>query len=419
MSRVLILVAAVLVIPSLVVSCGGDEKETSTAGVVNIPLDEGANGELGGGPVEQETLNDPEGDSSGSSQVNTPPASVTEGSGNPTPASAPMSALAGLDAWHRQLEPERSQFLGSGATLADQLAGFAGIFTGKADSYRASLRNTPDSSFGADFQRYAEAWAGGGTSELEKALDSGPVGTAKLVWTDALAELCLGTDGYENAGQSLATVMSDMLTSGYSRERVLELKDKVDLVGRNAAAFLPWQEYSVGGGESYWVICRKFQKQGIIAPRGWIKEFNHKSSYSLRADETLKIPTATLELKAWRSSRLMVLYADKVPIRLYSVSMGLKAKPTPLGTFTFGTELLENPVYYPAGKTPVPYGNPDNPLGDRWMGFKEDRQYGVHGTNSENTIGSFESGGCIRMHNADAKELFELVAAGVKITIFA
>jgi len=415
------------VVSFLLLSCGGEEASSNSSSVVNIPLDDS-----GGAAGSPSSPSSPAGDGEGqlehspnfaNGEVGTPSASDTADPVRAQSASAPIlepsSSLASLDAWHRSLETERQQSLASSGSLATELRGFAGIFTGSADAYRASLSNRSSGAFGADFQGYADAWADSGLEGLRGALASGPVGTAKMVWTDALMELSLATDDYKTAGASLATVIADMLDSGYARERVLELTDRVDLVWRNAAMFLPATEYVVAGGDSYWKICRKFRDQGLIAPRGWIAEFNHKSTYSLRADESLKIPTAKLELRAWRQSRLMVLYADRVPIRIYPVSMGKAAKPTPLGAFTFSVELLEEPIYYPAGGSPVPYANPDNPLGERWMGFQEDRQYGIHGTNNEATIGSFESGGCIRMHNADAKELFELVAAGVEVTIYA
>jgi|FLOH01.1.fsa_nt_gi lipoprotein-anchoring transpeptidase ErfK/SrfK len=410
------------VIPVLILSCGGQESAANSSAVVNIPLEESG----GAAPASASRAGEGTTESSSnfaSGAVATPPASHTLDSVQAQPASAlvlqPGSFVAKLDAWHRALEEERSALLRNDGSLSTELRGFAGIFTGSADVYRASLSNHSSDAFGPDFQRYANAWASSGLQALRAALASGPVGTAKMVWTDALMELSLATDDYQTAGASLTTVIADMLAAGYARERVLELTKQVNLVGRNAAMFLPATDYVVTGGDSYWKICRKFRDQGLIAPRGWIAEFNHKSNYSLRADEALKIPTAKLELRAWRQSRLMVLYADGVPIRIYPVSMGKAAKPTPLGAFTFGVELLEEPIYYPAGGSPVPYANPDNPLGERWMGFEEDRQYGIHGTNSEETIGSFESGGCIRMHNADAKELFELIAAGVKVTIYA
>lgn len=417
MVRTLILAA----IPIFVLSCGGEETPTGTADVVNIPLG-GSAGEMDYAHQDSaQGQSQPVSPGPDSATVSAPPASNTQEPVQVQPAAAlnPSTALAGLDSWHRDLVGQRDQALTSSGSLAQELRGFAGIFSGSADSYRASLNNSPSSAFGSDFERYASAWASGGTAGLQRALTSGPVGTAKMVWTDALIELSLAADDYQTAGTSLSAVIHDMLSSGYARERVLELAERVNLVGRNAAKFLPSTDYVVAAGDSYWKICRKFRDQGVIAPQGWIAEFNHKRNYNLRAEEPLKIPTSKLEVKAWRQSRLMVLYADRVPIRLFPVSMGQAAKPTPLGGFTLSVELLKEPIYYPSGGTPVPYANPDNPLGERWMGFQEDRQYGIHGTNSEDTIGSFESGGCIRMHNEDAKELFELVAPGVKVTIYA
>jgi len=412
----------VAAIPLFLFACGGEESTTSSPDVIEISLDD---------PIE--SADSPEQPNSaagglnpqqpGAAEVATPPAIGTTEDVQATPASAktldPASALAALDSWHRELTDKRNQLASGNTALAGELRGFAGIFNGNADAYRGSLNNQPADGFGAEFERFAGAWASGGTAGLKRALSKGAVGTAKLVWTDALADLCLATDDYKTAGAALATVINDMLAAGYDRKRVLELKERVELVGRNANSFLPSKEYEVQSGDSYWVICRNLRKEGIIAPQGWISEFNHKRNYNLRLGETLKIPTASLEIKAWRGARALALYADGAPIRLYDVSMGKKGQPTPLGAFTFSVELLKDPIYYPAGGTPVPFGNPDNPLGERWMGFLEDRQYGIHGANSEDTIGSFESGGCIRMHNADAKALFELVGAGLKVTIYA
>jgi lipoprotein-anchoring transpeptidase ErfK/SrfK len=51
------------------------------------------------------------------------------------------------------------------------------------------------------------------------------------------------------------------------------------------------------------------------------------------------------------------------------------------------------------------------------LGSKGYLPYGIHGTNSEDTIGSYESGGCLLLHNADVMDLFELVKSGVPISI--
>lgn len=402
----------------LPVACGGGAS-SDDGGVVSISLDsqERDASSSSGDPSMEGTTNDPSGQDlrnvdeaesqQDSAETQVAPASLTDSA----------AALRSLDNWHRSLADSRSFALNPSSAQLDQISSFARVFAGQASAYRSSLQGATSSVFGPDFHRFSQAWSDGGTKALQKELAAGPAGTAQLVWTDALAELSLRSDDYQTAGKATATMISDMLAAGYMRERVLELRERVDLIGRHANTFLPSTEYQVAAGDSYWVICRHFRDQKVIAPQGWIAEFNHKRSYNLRAGEKLQIPTATLSLRAWREARILALYADGVPIRLYAVSMGQAGKPTPLGVFTFSNELLKEPIYYPPGAPSVPYGNPENPLGERWMGFSEDRQYGIHGTNSEETIGSFESGGCIRMHNADATELFELVASGLKVTI--
>ena len=57
----------------------------------------------------------------------------------------------------------------------------------------------------------------------------------------------------------------------------------------------------------------------------------------------------------------------------------------------------------------IPYGNPENILGTRWMGFKNSpglTGFGIHGTTRPESIGREESSGCIRMGRSDVEELF-------------
>lgn len=67
----------------------------------------------------------------------------------------------------------------------------------------------------------------------------------------------------------------------------------------------------------------------------------------------------------------------------------------------------------------VPSG-PYNPLGARAIYLYargRDTLYRIHGTNSAETIGGFETSGCFRLSNADVLELFENVAIGTKVIV--
>ena len=99
--------------------------------------------------------------------------------------------------------------------------------------------------------------------------------------------------------------------------------------------------------------------------------------------------------------RLTLFQGDQI-LRSYPVATGAWDTPTPLGVFTithrfsgqmggFGTCFLG---------LNVPWGN-----------------YGIHGTNKPESIGTSASHGCIRMQVRDAEELYALVPNGTKVVI--
>ncbi|WP_346354833.1 L,D-transpeptidase [Azotosporobacter soli] len=113
----------------------------------------------------------------------------------------------------------------------------------------------------------------------------------------------------------------------------------------------------------------------------------------------------------------LYLLSNGQPVKRYTIAVGTPYEQTPIGAYhVFFKE--RNPVWYPgsgfADKTPVPPGS-DNPLGSRWMEFKP--SYGIHGTNKPWSLDYPVSGGCIRMYDADAQELFEIVSVGTPVTV--
>ena len=59
---------------------------------------------------------------------------------------------------------------------------------------------------------------------------------------------------------------------------------------------------------------------------------------------------------------------------------------------------------------------PDNILGSRWMGF-DLSEYGIHGTTEPETLGQQITQGCVRMSNAEVKELFAIIPVGTEVTV--
>ena len=71
------------------------------------------------------------------------------------------------------------------------------------------------------------------------------------------------------------------------------------------------------------------------------------------------------------------------------------------------------------GKAPVPYGDPQNPLGDWWISLEHDLHHGIgiHGTNDPGSMGTKASNGCIRMLNEEVVEVAALAYKGMVVSI--
>lgn len=101
---------------------------------------------------------------------------------------------------------------------------------------------------------------------------------------------------------------------------------------------------------------------------------------------------------------------------------GLKNRFTPEGRFRIAI-LQPKPSYTsPDGKKTWAGGDPDNPLGTRWMGFPvlEDDIgwiFGIQGTNEPEKLGTWSSDGSIRLSNPDAERLFDLIDEGTTLEI--
>ena len=77
-------------------------------------------------------------------------------------------------------------------------------------------------------------------------------------------------------------------------------------------------------------------------------------------------------------------------------------------------------MWFPTGGKPVPFGDPENPLGTRWIPWLRDGQktsIGFHGTNEEVGVGGRVSQGCVRLRNVDAELLFDILPEGASVTV--
>lgn len=135
-------------------------------------------------------------------------------------------------------------------------------------------------------------------------------------------------------------------------------------------------------------------------------------SFPVRAQQNpdLVAPSIIINL----ASRTLEFYSGAKLIKEYPIAVGKASTPSPLGEFEIINKEV-NPVWYPPRSGMIVPSGPDNPLGYRWMGFLP--MYGIHGTNAPWAIGGAVSNGCIRMHEADVEELYELVPYGTPVKV--
>ena len=101
-------------------------------------------------------------------------------------------------------------------------------------------------------------------------------------------------------------------------------------------------------------------------------------------------------------------------VKTYSIGLGRPAY-IPKGNFTIKFK-LKDPVWYKPNSKPIPFGTKENILGTRWLSI-DAPGYGIHGTWEPETIGTSTIIGCIRMHNEDIEELYDIIKNGTPITI--
>lgn len=178
------------------------------------------------------------------------------------------------------------------------------------------------------------------------------------------------------------------------------------------------RRHKVERGETLDVLARRFSREHQIRlEAGTLALVNGIADPSrLRADQTIKVPLEPIRTVVEKRSFTMAVYLGDVIVRCYRVGLG-KDDSTPAVTFTIGDK-KEKPDWFHNGRV-IPYGHPDNVLGDYFVKFLNDAHpgYGAHGTTQPETIGTMASLGCIRMHDRDIRDFFALVPRGSTVEI--
>lgn len=166
--------------------------------------------------------------------------------------------------------------------------------------------------------------------------------------------------------------------------------------------------YEVKEGDTLFKIAQQFNTTPEL-----IKKANRLKKDSLNTGMKLKINKAKFSVLVDKSQNILILKANDKVVKVYTVSTGLN-NVTPVGTFKI-VNRIPNPPWYKDGKV-IPSGNPENILGDYWLGISKSG-YGIHGTTQPETIGKHITQGCIRMYNEDVEELYIILPIGTEVTI--
>lgn len=177
------------------------------------------------------------------------------------------------------------------------------------------------------------------------------------------------------------------------------------------------EDYVVQRGDSLGAIANRYgttvsliQKSNMLANPNLIK-----------VGDRLRVFTGSFELIADKTKRDMVVLMNGEFFKRYRVGTGLYGR-TPVGTFVIRDKIVE-PSWWPPDGREVPFGDPDNILGTRWLSLRatgetpDVRGYGIHGTWDPDSVGKALSAGCLRMVNEEVEELFIYIPAGTPVRI--
>jgi lipoprotein-anchoring transpeptidase ErfK/SrfK/predicted negative regulator of RcsB-dependent stress response len=200
--------------------------------------------------------------------------------------------------------------------------------------------------------------------------------------------------------------------------------DAVDQLGRlNVQLIFSAQEtpeskvYVIEKGDNLTSIGIKLNTTlGLLMRANGIQE-----TTSLQLGDRIKHTPKDFRILIERSTcRLFLLDKDGI-FKRYSVGLGKEGNATTLGNYKIGNK-EKDPIWHKRGEGAIPPGDPRNELGTRWMPLVPTEEglptdLGIHGTIKPETIGSYCSMGCARMHREDVEELYDLVVRSTPVQI--
>ena len=162
------------------------------------------------------------------------------------------------------------------------------------------------------------------------------------------------------------------------------------------------------------------EQPDLLVCTGQIARANQLDGDVIHPGGKLRIPTDRVHVLVDLDAHWVFYAAGDEVIAAWPAGVGKESSATQVGTYTVG-EKNKSPMWFPKGRKPVPFGDPENPLGSRWIAWLDDGKastgLGFHGTNEPDSIGKDASQGCIRMRTADIEELYEILPVGAEVRV--
>jgi lipoprotein-anchoring transpeptidase ErfK/SrfK len=171
--------------------------------------------------------------------------------------------------------------------------------------------------------------------------------------------------------------------------------------------------YTVKAGDTLGKIAKQYRiSDDFIASINGLRNKN-----IIRIGQGLKVVRGPFHAVVNSAGFTMDLYLgegdERTLVKHFRVGLGEDGS-TPRGKWKVKNK-LKNPTYYPPrGGKIIAADDPNNPLGERWIGLEGiggealgQLRYGMHGTIEPQSIGKNASLGCIRLYNEDVELLFD------------
>ncbi len=142
------------------------------------------------------------------------------------------------------------------------------------------------------------------------------------------------------------------------------------------------QPYVVKSNDQFAVFARRYN-----VPWEYLAKLNHVDPKKIQPGQQLKVIKGPFSAIVELNGFLLTLHAYGYYVRSYPIGIG-KDGATPLGKFTV-LKKVKNPQYTDPQGNVIDGGDPNNPLGVRWLDLGN--SYGIHGTIAPNSIGKAES----------------------------